>query len=191
MNTLHGVTMRCGAVVRPGDRLTHPDLAGSILMHPFCFQVFDATGTSDHHGSRCWGATADVTLDEFLRDVLGRRFGNAEAQAQARAQGDEIVTPEDLAAYKFVDDMLPRADGGEAYPWWHGWALREAYLAGVKAERKRCVDAIRGVLATLGASVREHTTNGDHGTALRQLVESDGALAALTAIASAPPEGTE
>lgn len=99
MNTLNGVTMRCGAVVRSGDRLTHPDLAGSILIHPHCFQVFDATGTSAFHGSRCWGATADVTLDAFLRDVLGRRFSNAQAQAQ----GDEVMTLEELHGVKVTD----------------------------------------------------------------------------------------
>ena len=46
---------------------------------------------------------------------------------------DEMV-----AAYAFVDAMVPRADGGGPVPWWYGWALREAYLAGVQAERERC-----------------------------------------------------
>jgi hypothetical protein len=45
------------------------------------------------------------------------------------------------AAYAFVESMVPRADcygpGDPTAPLWHGWALREAYLAGVAAERNR------------------------------------------------------
>lgn len=42
-----------------------------------------------------------------------------------------------LASYNFVEDMVPKADGeiGMA-PVWHGWALREAFLAGVKFKEK-------------------------------------------------------
>lgn len=46
-----------------------------------------------------------------------------------------------LAAVKHVDDMLAKADGHAGmrhYPWWHGWALREAFLKG--AEYARSVD---------------------------------------------------
>lgn len=51
------------------------------------------------------------------------------------------MTPEglDLArrACKYVEAMVPRADINHQYgPLWHGWALREAWLAG-HAEGKR------------------------------------------------------
>lgn len=37
-----------------------------------------------------------------------------------------------LAANHYVDTLLPRADVQFPYPLWHGWALREAFEAGVK-----------------------------------------------------------
>ena len=42
------------------------------------------------------------------------------------------------AAVAFVDGVVPRADimNGIA-PLWYGWALREAFLAGIDHERKR------------------------------------------------------
>ncbi len=44
--------------------------------------------------------------------------------------------PEDVdAAYAFVDSMVSRADANNPYPMWHGWALRDAYLAGIKTGR--------------------------------------------------------
>ena len=36
-----------------------------------------------------------------------------------------------LAAYEHVDRMVKRADGSEGGgPWWFGWAVREAFIAG-------------------------------------------------------------
>jgi hypothetical protein len=42
-------------------------------------------------------------------------------------------------AYAFVDSVIQHAgrDAGMGYVW-HGWVLRWAYLAGVRAERERC-----------------------------------------------------
>jgi len=42
------------------------------------------------------------------------------------------------AAHRFVESMARKADSrcGAGHPLWHGWALREAYLAGVAAERE-------------------------------------------------------
>ena len=40
-----------------------------------------------------------------------------------------------LAAYAFVQSMLGRADGALDFgtsPFWHGWALAEAFLAGAR-----------------------------------------------------------
>lgn len=42
-------------------------------------------------------------------------------------------------AYDFVDGMVEWADGYEGHsPFWHGWALVDAYHAGAAAERARC-----------------------------------------------------
>lgn len=43
------------------------------------------------------------------------------------------------AAAAFRDSLITRADGWDrdVYPWWHGWAIHEAYMAGLKAERER------------------------------------------------------
>ena len=49
---------------------------------------------------------------------------------------DELL----LAAYHFVESMVGRADGAldiGTSPFWHGWALREAFLAGVAWQRVR------------------------------------------------------
>ena len=37
------------------------------------------------------------------------------------------------AAYKHVERMVKRADGSEGGgPWWFGWAVLEAYIAGAR-----------------------------------------------------------
>lgn len=42
-----------------------------------------------------------------------------------------------VAADAFVRGMVPAADGvQQPFPTWHGWALRDAYLAGLDAGRK-------------------------------------------------------
>jgi hypothetical protein len=40
------------------------------------------------------------------------------------------------AGYKFVNTMLTRADD-KANLMWHGWALREAFVAGAEWQEKR------------------------------------------------------
>jgi hypothetical protein len=58
----------------------------------------------------------------------------------------EEIDKDLLAAYQFVDSMVSRADGhvnGFA-PWWHGWALREAWLAGVKSGKGKQMSIISG-----------------------------------------------
>jgi hypothetical protein len=37
------------------------------------------------------------------------------------------------AAYRKVDRMIPQANGYEGSgPWWFGWAIREAFIAGAR-----------------------------------------------------------
>lgn len=38
-----------------------------------------------------------------------------------------------IAAHQYVESMVARADVAEPHPLWHGWALREAYIAGAQA----------------------------------------------------------
>ena len=40
------------------------------------------------------------------------------------------MSPELTAAYRHVDKMALQPDGNDPYPYWYGWALREAFLAG-------------------------------------------------------------
>jgi len=50
----------------------------------------------------------------------------------------DSIAAEILDAYALVDLMVPAADatnGGS--PMWYGWAIREAYLRGILAERQR------------------------------------------------------
>lgn len=53
---------------------------------------------------------------------------------------DETKRPiEDVvAANAYRDTLINRADGGFDWgcPWWHGWVIVEAYLAGLDAGRK-------------------------------------------------------
>ena len=37
-------------------------------------------------------------------------------------------------AHQFVEQLPP--DGVDPYPFWYGWALREAYIAGAKSTNK-------------------------------------------------------
>lgn len=43
------------------------------------------------------------------------------------------------AGYEFVTDNVYSADGQAQgrFPWWHGWAVRAAFWAGVLWERER------------------------------------------------------
>jgi hypothetical protein len=41
------------------------------------------------------------------------------------------------AGYDHVDAMMDRADGTSLGPYWYGWALREAFVAGAEWQEKR------------------------------------------------------
>mgnify|MGYP001567228262 CR=1 FL=1 len=48
-----------------------------------------------------------------------------------------------LAAHHFVESMLGRADGALDFgtsPFWHGWALQEAFFAGVAWQKTHAKD---------------------------------------------------
>lgn len=59
----------------------------------------------------------------------------------------EQLAADQGAAYRFVEGMVPRADVRQPFPAWHGWALRDAYLAGLAAGR---AEAIRGAIDEAG-----------------------------------------
>jgi len=49
------------------------------------------------------------------------------------------IPPVELAAHEFKGTLLNRVDGEspKGYPFWYGWALREAFLAGAKWAKDR------------------------------------------------------
>ncbi|WP_122744917.1 hypothetical protein [Pseudomonas viridiflava] len=50
------------------------------------------------------------------------------------------IVPVTHAAYVHVDALVAQADGHEgASPWWHGWAVREAFEAGAEWQRSQAV----------------------------------------------------
>lgn len=54
----------------------------------------------------------------------------------------ETLHPDIEAAYRYVESIVHTADNRDGLSW-HGWALREAFLAGM-SERDRQVDRKRG-----------------------------------------------
>lgn len=52
---------------------------------------------------------------------------------------DGRLHPDVSAAYDYVENVVQTADGMHGHtPTWHGWALREAFLAGISyAERRK------------------------------------------------------
>jgi hypothetical protein len=52
------------------------------------------------------------------------------------------------AGYEFVQSMIPRADD-KANLMWHGWALREAFVAGAEWQETRGPDRIEQLEAAL------------------------------------------
>ncbi|MCP4595736.1 hypothetical protein [Neptuniibacter sp.] len=48
---------------------------------------------------------------------------------------DEPLHPDISAAYDYVDSVLDTSDFKDSYAW-HGWALREAFLAGISHAEK-------------------------------------------------------
>jgi hypothetical protein len=82
----------------------------------------------------------------------------------------------------FRESLFPRADAHRGpYPLWHGWALMDAYLAGVRAERER----LTAVLAEIGRLTRwaESSSGGARESAaddmrrIKQLAEAATGLA--------------
>lgn len=57
------------------------------------------------------------------------------------ANESEAAIEEIAASYAFRDTLVDRADRhaahGQGAPLWHGWALHEAFMAGVRWERER------------------------------------------------------
>lgn len=69
------------------------------------------------------------SYEEWQQDPLG---------IMCAAVSEVNQTDPTAAAYRFVDGMVDRRDGyAHGGFLWHGWALREAFLAGVKWARER------------------------------------------------------
>jgi hypothetical protein len=68
------------------------------------------------------------------------------------------------AATAFVESLVPRADGLAAgrFPYWFGWAVRDAYLAGVRAERERTARLVERECVAQGKRVRPECPEHEH-----------------------------
>jgi hypothetical protein len=64
-------------------------------------------------------------------------MNNTERARELGPDGKEWAKTE--AGYAHVDSMLPRADGENIGPFWYGWALREAFVAGAEWQEARAV----------------------------------------------------
>lgn len=69
----------------------------------------------------------------------GDQYKVAEATQTSRPLGSNAPACSDAvmsAAYAFVDSMVPRADDNILdSPLWHGWALRDAFVAGANFKK--------------------------------------------------------
>lgn len=77
----------------------------------------------------------------FRRGFLGNLYDKVRGRWVAMTEFNPSVDEDDdafVAGYDFVDEMVPRAErvvGGA--PMWFGWAIREAFWAGVQWEREK------------------------------------------------------
>lgn len=66
------------------------------------------------------------------------------------------------AGYTHVTGMVSRADGESAGPYWHGWALREAFVAGAEwqeaRDSNRVIEELRAKLAERDELLRSQQT---------------------------------
>lgn len=62
--------------------------------------------------------------------VIGEQF---EFEKTGRLENGSVTD----AAYDYVESIMHTADDKRNFMW-HGWALREAFIAGVKYQKERC-----------------------------------------------------
>ena len=82
--------------------------------------------------------------------------------------GQGPLTVEHDAAYDFVELLVPKADKMDGLsPMWYGWALREAFLAGVQWRGKgachcfaHCEDDDAGEVRRKACRLRETPSEG-------------------------------
>ncbi len=60
----------------------------------------------------------------------------------AKRDDGHDLHPDVVAAYAYVDRVLNTSDYTNPYAW-HGWALREAFLAGISHAAAAPIDVIR------------------------------------------------
>ena len=101
------------------NRSQHGSVAGDVSAYASLANTDWPRQVSRNVAARCrWPAVCGVhTLSVYGKGV------------------DMDTDTSELSAYKFIQQMVLRADGTldfGASPFWHGWALREAFLAGVQ-----------------------------------------------------------
>lgn len=68
----------------------------------------------------------------------------------------EAIAPVKHAAYAHVETVVPQADGKSgSSPWWHGWAVREAFEAGAAWQRSNESTAAI-LIETLEAIIKQY-----------------------------------
>lgn len=85
-----------------------------------------------------WFPEQGFTCDDeyYCRERMKQAWDAALTLAQPEAASSNDAAD---AAVAFRDSLAPKADEWRhgAYPLWHGWALYEAFLAGVKWHESR------------------------------------------------------
>ena len=95
-------------------------------------------------------------LDSDLSTLTERgakAWAGVDAQALREAADAQAIWPgvgpdgkewaKTAAGYQHVDSMVPSADGHERGPYWYGWALRGAFVAGAEWQDARNLTAER------------------------------------------------
>lgn len=68
------------------------------------------------------------TFDEYPRNLIPEHSKRNNDEGYKEGQG--ALHPDIKEAYKYVESISDTSDFVDEYAW-HGWALREAFLAGI------------------------------------------------------------
>lgn len=73
-----------------------------------------------------------------VRDIIEKQYSEwvlGETEQCAKGCGDDAITD---AAYNYVEQVVENADGFHGNgPWWYGWQVREAFIAGYKHRNQK------------------------------------------------------
>ena len=96
----------------------------------------DSPDAADQYGADGFACGLEAAEDSWLDDlatVLGVRYPTREAALEAIKRTIGARSRDDIsdAAFAHLDKMATQPDGMvNGYPYWHGWAIRDAFIAG-------------------------------------------------------------